>query len=384
MPYGPWPSARCGATACGGRRDGERSGAIRIHHIINSFATSGGAETLARRLHLALLGRGIESRLVGLSGDAPELPASVNFGSRSPYGPAAFLSLARHVARTVRAGDIVHAHLFPTVAYLVALRRSGILPRVRLVFTEHNTSNRRRDKRLGRTVDRAIYAGLDEVVAISEGTRAALADWMPAFAARIHVVHNGVPLRRAAPIPRPATGRPRIVSLGNLRYTKNYGLAIEAVGRLRNLDFTYEIAGEGPDRAVLTAQIKTLGLGDRVRLLGYVNEPYRLLEMADMFFIPSIIEGFGLAAVEAMDASLPIVAACVPGLADVIGEAPCGRLVAPRSVESMARGLSEVLQATPSEREAMGRAAFLRSRTFSEDAMISGYLERYRAGTTAP
>lgn len=351
----------------------------RVHLVINSAAEGvGGAEALARRLHVALLDRGLGSHLVGLSGAAPDLPKTTSLALASPYSPAALPRLARHLARTVRRGHVVHGHLFPTSAYLVALRRAGLLPDVRLVFTEHSTANRRRGTRLGRVVDPAIYGGMDEVIAISEGTAAALAAWMPSVSSRIRVVHNGIALAAEPFALRPPTSCPRIVSLGNLRHAKNYGAALEAVALLRDLDFTYEIAGEGPERDTLSARIETLGLAHKVRLLGYVDDPRSFLRKADVFFMPSIIEGFGLAAVEAMDAGLPIVASAVPGLGEVIGDTSCGRLVDPRSPADMAAGLRAVLTTDAGGREAMGRAAFARAQAFDEKVMIEGYLACYR------
>jgi len=315
---------------------------------------------------------------VGLVGDAPDLPGTVSLQLSTPYSPAALPRLARHLARSVRPGDVVHGHLFPTSAYLVALRRAGLLRGARLVFTEHNTANRRRGTRVGRLVDRAVYAGLDEVIAISEGTADALADWMPDISGRIRVVHNGVPLRHGAVTLRRPNDRPRVVSLGNLRHAKNYGVALEAVALLRDLDFQYDIAGEGVDRPMLEAKINALGLSHKVRLLGYVNDPDELLRTADVFFMPSIIEGFGLAAVEAMNASLPIVASAIPGLGEVIGDTSCGRLVDPRSPADMAAGLRAVLTTDVGGREAMGRAAFARAQAFDENVMIEGYLSCYQ------
>lgn len=355
-----------------------------VHTIINSAAGGqGGAEHLARRLHGALLEGGMDARLVGLCGPAPELAHTTHLGRRSPYAPSAPLALARHVARTVKPGDTVHAHLFPTVAYLAALRRMGRLSGVRLVFTEHNTSNRRRDHPLGRAVDRAIYRQLDTIVAISDGVAEALGAWMPAVAGRIRVIPNGVAPAFVAPIDRPPRPRPRVVSLGNLRYTKNYPIALDAVALLSDLDFEYVIAGEGPDRPQLQARIEHLGLSDKVRLAGYVDAPSAFLEAADVFLMPSIVEGFGLAAVEAMNASLPVVAADVPGLREVLGdglgETPCGRLVDPANPAAIAAALREML--TVADRAALGWAAFARAAAFTEAAMMARHLDLYREGS---
>lgn len=123
------------------------------------------------------------------------------------YSPAALPRVARHLARTVRRADVVHDHLFPTSASLVPLQRTGLLPDVRLVFTEHNNANRRRGTLLERRVDSAIYAGMDQVIAISERTAFAPAAWMPNVSPRIRFIHNRSPWRAS----RSSRGRRRRV-----------------------------------------------------------------------------------------------------------------------------------------------------------------------------
>lgn len=159
-----------------------------------------------------------------------------------------------------------------------------------------------------------------------------------------------------------------------MRYTKNCGAALKAVALLGDLEFTYEIAGEGRERGALSSRIDRLGLSHKVRILGYVDDPRSFLCTANVFFMLSIIEKFGWAAVEVMDAGLPTVAADVPGHSEVIGDAACGRLVDTRSPVRMAEELRAVLATDTAGREAMGRAAFARAHAFDENMVVEGYL----------
>ena len=75
---------------------------------------------------------------------------------------------------------------------------------------------------------------------------------------------------------------------------------------------------------------KSLGLEGKVRFLGHVDDVRGLLKKADIFLIPSRWEGFGLAAVEAMNAGLPVIASDVAGLREIVGRTPpSGLLVNP-------------------------------------------------------
>ena len=352
---------------------------MRVHHVSNSIADAGGgAQRVVRRLHTSLLAMGVESRLVSLSGDGMSLPQAANFDLPSPYDAAALPRLARCLGASVRPGDIVHGHLFPTSAYLAALRRAGFLRGATLVFTEHNTWNRRRTSWTGKAIDLALYSQFDHVIAISDGVRRTLVDWLPFLSGRTSVVYNGGPPRYAQALVRPEPEIPLIVSLGSLRYNKNYLAAIDAVSRLGDLRFRYKIGGAGPDRAAIEAKIAQLGLSDRVELLGYVSEPHKLLEAADIFLMPSVVEGFGLAALEAMNASLPVVAGDVAGLREVVGsDGRCGVLVDPTSPAAIAAGIRTLL--TSPERARMGAVGFARSLEFDEESMLRGYLAVYGA-----
>ena len=166
--------------------------------------------------------------------------------------------------------------------------------------------------------------------------------------------------------------------MGRLTVQKNYEAALQAVAQLNDLNFQYLIAGQGEEHPRLESLIESLGLQHRVRLLGFVEDISEILRLADVFLIPSLWEGFGMAAVEAMNASLPVVASDVPGLRDVVEHTPpCALLVNPDSPESIASALRDLLSSSE-RRQQLGRNAFVASMRFSEERMIEGYLELYR------
>jgi Glycosyl transferases group 1 len=95
---------------------------------------------------------------------------------------------------------------------------------------------------------------------------------------------------------------------------------IRAVALLR-LEFPtlrLEIAGAGPQREDLEGEVERLGLRGSVRLLGWQRDLGPLFQSWDIFAMPSLEEGFGMAALEAMADGLPVVATSVGGLPEVI------------------------------------------------------------------
>lgn len=222
------------------------------------------------------------------------------------------------------------------------------------------------------------YSRYDWIACISHGTRDALAAWLPQLSSSLAVVPNGSVPVFDNHIKRENEGCLNIISVGRLEYPKNYGNILEALSFLKDLNWSYTIAGEGAEASVLKKKSKDLDLAGRVHFAGYVENVSDLLKASDLFLIPSRWEGFGLAAVEAMNASLPIVASEVDGLREVVGEnGECGVLVDPQSPSSIADGTQGMLL-DKVRRHRCGEKAFCRSHEFSADRMVDDYGKLYK------
>lgn len=353
-------------------------GTMRIFHVVNSVSLqAGGAERLVRSLHDGLRKRGIESVVLSLqtSGDATS-DGIIHGGFASPYDPRACWRIVRWLRQSVRHNDIVHAHMFPTALYTSLA--GWLWPRrPAFLLTEHSPFNGRRNHALGYAIDAMTYAMFDRIVAISDGVSTALSAARPQVSPRLRVVNNGVKLPYATSLMRSDIGRPTVLSVAGLRHAKNLDGALAALAHIKHLEFDYCIAGSGPELEALSRQAKALCISDRVRFLGHVDDVTPLLESADIFLMPSRWEGFGLAAVEAMNASLPIVAGDVPGLRDVVGyDGKAALLVDPTDTVAIARAL-ETLLASHALRQRLGCAAFTRSLRFDVENMINGYIDTY-------
>jgi len=305
-----------------------------------------------------------------------ELEATQSLQVTSPYGLRALLGIRRYVTEQVEPDDIIHAHLFPPFYHLAILKWFGDA-RCRLVFTEHSTSNRRRSTTLGHMLDFRLYANYEQVITVSQGAEQELLKWQPSLTGKTRVVTNGVSLFYNRVIQRPFKTRLKIVSVGHLRRAKNYDTALRAVALLSNLDFDYEIAGEGDCRAELLRLRKELGLETKVRFLGHVRDIPELLASADIFLMPSRWEGFGLAAVEAMNASLPLVVSDVAGLREIVnGAEPGALLVDPQSPASIAKALSRLLTSSDL-RQQLGENSFYQSQRYSIAQMVEKHIKVY-------
>lgn len=191
----------------------------------------------------------------------------------------------------------------------------------------------------------------DGVLAVSQAMKADIAALgIPADRIRVH--HTGVDLTRFAPRDQAAAkaalgvAGPLVVSVGALIPRKGHDIVIEAVATLPGVQL--RIAGEGPERARLAAQVARLGLGDRVKLLGSVAhaELPPLLAAADVMALASSSEGLANAWVEALASGTPIVIPDAGGAAEVVTSPAAGRIAA-RTAPAFATAIGELLAAPP-------------------------------------
>ena len=317
---------------------------MKIVQIVNSI-TAGGAERLVSDLHTEYKVMGHSSSVIAISGKEQLAPSDGIYclGCTSLYSYQAYSKLVSvFQSLNFKDADIVHVHLFPALLLVpLALRKADW--KGKLFASEHSTSNRRRNTLWGKQADRFTYKPYNNVICVSNAVKNALDAWQPVIRTKTVVISNGARLERFKPVKREVFHKPvNILSVGRLTPAKNYHRALKAVSLLSNIEFVWTIAGDGKLMDELSEHIEELNLSAKVKLLGTRNDIPELLKKADIFFIPSTWEGFGIAAVEAMASGLPIVASDVPGLKEVVGT-EAGILVNPESIKSMTDGLSVFL-----------------------------------------
>jgi L-malate glycosyltransferase len=174
---------------------------------------------------------------------------------------------------------------------------------------------------------------------------------------RIRVIPNGVTVERFTPVPGVRPVR-TIVTVANLRAEKAHDVLLRAAARLSpsHPELSFVIAGDGPRAAELRAMSERLGVADRVRFVGHVDDVPSLLGAAQAFVLPSISEAFPNAVIEAMAAGLPVVASAVGGLLDLVDHGRTGLLVPPSDPEALA-GAIAALVADPARAARIGAAA---------------------------
>jgi glycosyltransferase involved in cell wall biosynthesis len=144
--------------------------------------------------------------------------------------------------------------------------------------------------------------------------------------------------------------------LGSIEERKGHRYLIEAAAKLKAEGFKIHcrFAGDGPMRAALESEIGRAGLRDEVSFVGFVDDAPTFLACVDLLAMPSLFEGLGVAALEAMAASKPVVASRVGGLAESVVDGVTGLLVAPRDVDALASAIAKLVR-SPTLAKSMGR-----------------------------
>ncbi|MCJ7710000.1 MAG: glycosyltransferase, partial [Chloroflexi bacterium] len=303
---------------------------------------------------------------------------------RSPnffLGALGILPKTAHAARlmTDLGVDHVHCHFanHPALAGYVIHRLAG-LP---YSFTAHGSDLHVDRTFLGPKVRDAAF-----VIAISEDNRREITETCgEASAARVEVLHCGVDTRvfspagrarepvgrggqqrvgQTGPVPDEPVAPFRILSIGTLHEVKGQTHLVEACRQLVAGGVRVEctFVGDGPDRAMLEARVKSARLNDRVRFAGQRTraELVQLLVRADVLVAPSVQtrggkrEGIPVVLMEAMATGLPVIASRLSGIPELVTDEESGLLVQPGDPGALAAALAR-LAADTELRARLGR-----------------------------
>jgi glycosyltransferase involved in cell wall biosynthesis len=217
----------------------------------------------------------------------------------------------------------------------------------------------------------------DKVFAVSEQVRQHCITVDRIEASRVQTIYNGLDLGDWNTV-SPSARRPDelvVVTVGNIRRVKGHDVFIQAAASLAAQfpSVSFRIGGEVLEAGYfqeLQALIRDLNLSERVQFSGGVTNLRGYLSEADIFVLPSRSEGFSNAIIEAMAASLPVVATDVGGNAEAVEDGVSGFIVPSEDPTALAAAIARLL-ADPAQARKMGAAGKqLVLEKFTTDAMM--------------
>ncbi len=209
---------------------------------------------------------------------------------------------------------------------------------------------------------RVIWRQADALVANSAGLRDLALGFSPD--AEIHVIPNGVEVQ-AYPSGERDWSPPRLLSVGRVVYQKGLDLGMRALAQIKDLEWTWTIAGDGSSRPELESMARELGIADRIRFAGWQKKDAlkALYQEANLFLFPSRDEGMPNAVLEAMASGLPVIATRIAGNEELVIPDETGILVPSEDADALRDGIRRLLE-DESQRKRMGRASRLRVEEF--------------------
>jgi glycosyltransferase involved in cell wall biosynthesis len=256
---------------------------------------------------------------------------------RADVDPIAFTRLTAYLVRMRPA--ILHTHLVHADAYGLL---AGSAARVPLRFSTKHGFNEFREAPYFGLADRSVAALAHVHIAISRGLARYLEDVEGFDGESFEIVHYGID-----PDGEPAPYRaesPRLLCVGRLIPIKGHIVLLRAFADAkRDLpDLQLDIAGRGPLEPALKAVAAELGVSDSVHFLGHVSPIQSAIENASVVVVPSMGEGFGMVALEAMERARPVIAAAIGGLGELVRDGETGVLVPAGEAEPLREAIVRV------------------------------------------
>ncbi len=293
------------------------------------------------------------------------------------------LSLKRYHSDRPWRPDVVHAHDWLVAHPAIALAQFYDVP---MVSTIHATEAGRHSGWVCGAISRQVHAveswlvrESDSLITCSASMREEITELFGPGLAEITVIRNGIdaarwPFARR----RPRTGPAELLYVGRLEYEKGVHDAIAALPRIRRSHpgTTLTVAGAGTQQDFLVAQARKHKVLKATRFVGHLHHDELLaaLHRADAAVLPSHYEPFGLAALEAAAAGIPLVVSNTGGLGEAVIDGVTGVSCPPRDVAALARAVAKVLD-DPGAAQRRARAA--------RDRLTSDFDWQTVAGETA-
>jgi glycosyltransferase involved in cell wall biosynthesis len=269
---------------------------------------------------------------------------------RADVDPLAFAEVAAYLAR-VRP-RILHTHLVHSDVYG---QLAGTLVRVPLRLSTKHGFNEFREGRWFGVADRSVGALAHVHIAISQGLAHYLAETEGFDESAFEIVHYGIgSTGEATPY---AGAEPRLLCIGRLIPIKGHLVLLRALAQARSRvpGVTLDVAGRGPLEPALKAYARELGVEDSVRFLGFVSPIQSAVEESAIVVVPSLGEGFGMVALEAMERARPVIASSVGGLPEIVADGETGLVVPPSDADALADAIAALAGDLPGS-AAMGIA----------------------------
>ncbi len=266
---------------------------------------------------------------------------------------------------------------------------AGMLYKINVIACEHNTLSEIIKIKEGRQIlllpvrllVKTLYRFAYRIVTVSEDIGLDLIEKFNISDKKIKTIYNPIDFERINSISADPVNHsffkdniPIIIAIGRLTQQKGFDVLIKAFSRIvKKVDARLIILGEGSERGMLERLIDTLGLTEKVSLLGFQKNPYPFLSKADIFVLSSRYEGLPMVILEAVACGIPVISTdCKSGPREILQDGRCGILVPVGDEVALSEGILKLLK-DGALQEKLFKLGKERAKDFSVDKIIKQY-----------
>ncbi len=359
---------------------------MKILHIINNLGTGGAEKLLLEAIPLYNL-KGLEIDVLLLNGT--EFPFYkqllekkccniYHIGKGSVYNPLHIFRIIPYLKKY----KLVHVHLFPAL-YWVVFAKLFSFSNPKLVFTEHNTTNRRFKNKFFKIIDKLIYQYYSKIVCISNEVYVITKKYTDFSENRFCIIENGISIR--------------LISIGKIIDKKDIHLLLKKNDRLLIQVSRFQeqkdqktlikamkllperikllLVGNGNKKEECESLVDDLDLKKRVFFLGVRTDVPDLLKSSDIVVLSSKYEGLSLSSIEGMASGKPFIASDVPGLRDVVKGA--GILFKQGNSDELANHILKCLN-DAKYYKTIAKQCLERANKYDISSMVSKHIQLYK------
>lgn len=357
---------------------------MKVLNVITSL-TTGGAEKLILDGTPVYEEQGVEVDVLSLCNKTTPFQTALQksfsgrlwgLTKRSVYNPFLIFRISPFLKRY----DVIHVHLFPAL-YWVVMAKWLALSKTPVVYTEHNTHNKRRDYKIFRLIERFIYSKLSFIGCISEGTLRNLEKHLRNNNVKKKVITNGIHIdsfdRKNLKNQNYNffnAGDIILTQVSSFSKQKDQQTLIKAMSLLP-AKVKLLLVGEGVLKAACVNLCNQLNLNDRIVFLGNRYDIPGLVNYADIVVQSSNWEGFGLTVVEGMAAGKPVIASNVEGIREIVEG--YGLLFRINDPHDLAEKVQSLIQ-NKDHCKQIATSCFQRAKEYDIKVMVKKYIGVYK------
>ncbi|MEC4004416.1 glycosyltransferase [Flavobacterium sp. SUN052] len=358
---------------------------MKVLHIINSLQT-GGAEKLIVDSVPIYQSKGIDTDVILLKKSTTDFYTKLentstgklfSLSTGSVYSPLLIFKIIPFLKNY----DLVHVHLFPS-SYWVVLAKMLSFSKIKIIYTEHSTNNRRRENKFFQIIDKIIYKYFEDIICITQGAKEKLEQHIGTNYP-ISVINNGIVVKdfyqtKTKEIQKNSTKKEfTLIQVSSFRGAKDQATVIKSLTHLED-KVKLVLVGTGQKIEDCKKLVSELNLQNRVSFLGNRYDIPYLLANSDVVILSSNFEGFGLSIVEGMAANKPCIASDIEGIREIVSG--FGLLFE----KGNSKHLSEIILELYQNQEFYTKIAnqcFTRANDFDIEKMVDDYIKIYNNRT---